>query len=135
MRHRVKGKSLNRSSLHRQALFKNLAVALVTHGRVETTQSKAKILKGHIDKLITKAKQGSLHSRRQLHSVFNRRDITNRLVDHILPQISHRTSGFTKITPLGVRRGDNTMMARIEFVDKITPQLSSSSTKKSISLA
>lgn len=119
MKHRVAGKKLNRSSKHRQALFKNLAKELIEHGAIETTITKAKILKRHIDKHITVAKKGTLHSRRQLQAVFNHKNTTHRLVDIIAPSFSARNSGYTRVIPLGIRRGDDTMMARIEFVDPV----------------
>ncbi len=119
MRHRVTGKQLNRSTKHRKALYKNLNRALISHGRVTTTEAKAKLIKNQIDKLITKAKTGTLHSRRQIQAYFNQKPITNRLVDHLAPSLEARTSGYTRIIKLPSRRGDNASMARIEFVDTI----------------
>lgn len=136
MKHRVTGKRLNRSTKHRKALFKNLAAALIQHGTIETTQTKAKIIKRHIDKHITLAKKGTLHSRRLIQAFFNQKQTTNRLVDVIAPSFSNRTSGYTRITPLGNRRGDDTPMVRIEFVDPIieTEEVKSASKTKSTAI-
>lgn len=119
MHHRIAGKKLNRSTKHRKSLIKNLTAALIMHGKITTTEVKAKIMKNRIDKLITQAKKGNLHSRRLIHAYFNQDKITNRLVDHLAPNMSTRVSGYTKITKLGYRRGDNSSLAQIEFVDHI----------------
>jgi large subunit ribosomal protein L17 len=119
MRHRISGAKLNRDTKHRRALYKNLLTALVVHGSIETTLAKAKAIKPRMDKLITQAKKGQPQHRRQIGRLLNRRAIVNRLVDTIAPQTGSRTSGFTRIVKLGRQRGDNTLKARIEFVDKI----------------
>ncbi|MFC1749923.1 50S ribosomal protein L17 [Pseudomonadota bacterium] len=119
MRHRISTKKFNRSTKHRKAMFKNLLAALITHGEITTTQAKAKSIKPKIDKLITKAKKNSLHSRRLIHSYFNDKQVTNRLVDHLAPNMTTRISGYTRIVKQNNRLGDNTLLARIEFVDKI----------------
>ena len=118
MRHRVKGKKLNRDVKHRRALHKNLITALITHGQIKTTEAKAKSIRSQVDKLMTKAKKGSLHDRRQINSVLNRSKIVNTLVDQIAPK-TKRTSGFTRIVRLGRRSGDDTMMVKLEFVDSV----------------
>jgi len=119
MRHRIAGKKLNRSTKHRKALLRNLAAQLIVHGEITTTTAKAKMVQPKIDKLITTAKKGSLHSRRQIESFFNKKPITNKLVDHLAPNLTSRTSGYTRITKLNRRKGDNTLLAKIELVDKI----------------
>ena len=120
MKHRVAGKKLNRTRNHRQALFKNLIRGLVANGHLTTTIAKAKAVQGHAEKLITKAKDGSLHQRRIIHSFLGENFTTNLLVDVIAPQLKNRTSGFTKITKLGERRGDSSMMVKLEFTDTIS---------------
>lgn len=118
MRHRVAGKKLNRSSKHRKALFKNLAGQLFIHGEITTTEAKAKAIQSKVEKLITKAKEQTLHSRRQIHSVFNSKPVTNRLFDQIAPKLGQRESGFTRIRKVGVRRGDNANMVKLSLVDR-----------------
>jgi len=118
MRHRLKGKKLNRSTKHRRALFKNLISALVEHGEIKTTLAKAKAVKGLVDKLITTAKKGTLHHRRQLASFFGKRQPANKLVEDIAPKLKSRTSGYTRIVRLGRRTGDNAMMAKLELVSQ-----------------
>lgn len=117
MRHHVAGKKLNRDIKHRKALFRNLTASLVEHGSITTTLAKAKAIKPQIDKLITKAKRGQVHDRRQIASFLPKRDFVNTLVMELAPKTGKRTSGFTRITKLGMRRGDNTMMARLELID------------------
>ena len=118
MRHRVSGKKLNRDIKHRRALFKNLITSLIVHGQITTTETKAKVVQGKVDKLFTKAKKGNLHSRRQIDSVLNNTKLTNKLVDELAPK-TKRVSGYTRITRLGRRSGDNAMLTRLEFVDSI----------------
>ena len=133
MRHRVSGRHLGRSSKHRQALFKNLIVSLIDHGRLKTTQAKAKAVKGLTDKLITRAKKGTVHSRRILGSFLHNKKTVNKLVDEIAPKFKNRNSGFTRIVRLGRRRGDDAMMASIELVDsakKVTIKKAVKETKK-----
>ena len=119
MRHRIAGKKLNRTTKHRNALLKNLAAQIIQYGEITTTVTKAKVIQPKIDKLITTAKKGTLHSRRQIESFFNKKPITNKLFDHLAPNLLSRTSGYTRITKLNYRRGDNTLLAKIELVDKI----------------
>lgn len=119
MKHQIAGFKLNRSSSHRQALYKNLLTALITHGAITTTLTKAKAIQGQADSLISTAKKGQLSHRRQLDRVLNQRFLVNRLVDEIAPHTGTRNSGFTRIVKLQNRRGDAALMARLELVDKI----------------
>lgn len=116
MKHRVKGKQLNRNVGTRRALFKNLTLALIEHGKINTTEAKAKAVRSSFEKLITKAKAGTVANRRLIDQVVNHRSAVNRLVDEIAPAIK-RTSGFTRITKLGNRRGDDASMVRLEIID------------------
>lgn len=132
MRHQVKAKHLNRDSNSRKALFKGLVTSLITSGVVHTTEPKAKVIKGLVDKLIHKAQEGSVNTRRILARFFGRRDVVNQLVDKVAPAMNDRSSGFTRIVRIGKRRGDNTMMVKMELVknphiDAPTPQRSGSS--------
>lgn len=118
MRHRVQTKQLGRNTKQRQALFKSLVRELVLHGAITTTQAKAKTVRPIADKLIGKALTNDVNTRRLLHQFFGKRDIVNTLVDRIAPAFTKRTSGFTRITPVGIRRGDNTQMVRLELINK-----------------
>lgn len=116
MKHAVKGKQLNRDSNSRRALFKNLTLALIKHGHIVTTQAKAQSIRSSFDKLVSKAKQNTLHSRRLIDKQLNQRWAVNKLVDEIAPTLK-RTSGFTRITKLGMRRGDAAEMVKMEIID------------------
>lgn len=118
MRHRVRGRKFNRRINHRQALFKNLITALINQEQIRTTEFKAKAVKGLIDKLITRAKQGTVHARRVLGSFLHSKKTVNKLVDDIAPRFKDRLSGYTRIIRLGQRRGDNTMIVNLEFIDQ-----------------
>ena len=118
MKHRQKGKKLGRNIKQRKALFKSLLNNLILKEQVKTTEAKAKAVKPLIDKLITKAKKGSVSYRRQVMAFLSNKKTANHLFDVIAPRTQKRTSGFTRVVRLGQRRGDNTMMAKIEFVDK-----------------
>ena len=118
MRHRVKRKLFNRDSAHRQAMLTNLLSSLVLHGSVTCSLSRAKELKRWADKAIGQAQKNSLHSRRELHKIFGKTDIVNTLVDKIAPAMSDRQTGFTTLKEVGKRRGDNTLMYRVELVKK-----------------
>ncbi len=118
MRHRVASKQLNRDTKHREALVKNMIRALVEHGRIQTTMAKAKVLQRIADKIVTKAKQDSVAARRGLHQVFGKRDVVNTLVDCVAPTFKTRNSGFTRITTIGNRGGDNTLMVELAWVDQ-----------------
>lgn len=116
MKHRVKIKKLNRDTKARKALFKGLVRSLVEKGTIVTTTSKAKEASRIADKLIGKAKTDTLETRRTLHRFFGTRDVVNTLVDRIAPEFTDRISGFTRITKIGVRRGDNSDMAELSLV-------------------
>jgi large subunit ribosomal protein L17 len=129
MRHRIKGKKLNRDGSHRKALRLNLSMALLQHGRIQTTLAKAQFVRGHTEKLITVAKRGladqetkgvaaGVHARRIAASRLNNdRELVQKLFDRIAPQYAERPGGYTRILKLGPRRGDNAEMALIELVD------------------
>ena len=117
MRHKKAGRKLNRNTSQRKALFKNLIQALIVHEEIEVTEAKAKAVKRLIDKLITKAKKGTLHTRRQILAFLPDKKAANKLVDEITPRFSKRISGFTRFIRLGKRRGDNAMMVKMELVE------------------
>lgn len=118
-RHGYKGRKFGRERDQRAALIKGLATALVDHGSIETTLPKAKTVLPYTEKLITKAKKGDLHNRRQVISALNTLSTANKLVDEIAPKLTHRVSGHLRIEKIGYRRGDNSQMARISFVDDL----------------
>ncbi len=118
MRHRVKTKSFHRPKEQREHLFVNLACALIENGRIETTHEKAKVLRSFIEKLITLAKDQTIHSRRILNArLKNHNKAAEKLFKEIAPLYKDRNGGYTRIYKLGNRRGDNAQMAIIELVD------------------
>lgn len=118
-RHRYKGRKLHRERDQREALVKGLADSLVKYETIETTLPKAKELIPYVEKLITKAKKGDLHNRRQVISDLQTLESAHKLVDEIAPALAGRTSGHLRIEKTHTRRGDNTQMARISFVDDL----------------
>lgn len=118
-RHGYKGRKLHRDEAQRKALLRGLAISLIEHDSIETTQPKAKELVPFIEKLITKAKQGDLTARRAVLSALDDLRATNTLVDMIAPQLSGRNSGHVRLERTRLRVGDNAQMARVSFVDTI----------------
>lgn len=118
MRHRVKGRKLNRTTAQRKALFRHLISSLFLKEGIKTTLSKAKAVKGLIDRLITKAKKETLHNQRLIHAFLQNKKATKKLVEEIAPRFKKRASGFTRIVRLGRRRGDAAEMARLELVER-----------------
>ena len=118
-RHGYKGRKFGRERDQRRALLKGLATSLVIHGRIETTLPKAKETLRFTEKLITKAKKGDLHNRRQILAKLGNIENTNKLVDVIAPQLAGRNSGHLRVERTAVRRGDGAEMAILEFVDDI----------------
>lgn len=116
MRHLIAHSHFNRDSNHRKALLKNLVRSLVVDGTVVTTTAKAKELKRLADKIIHQAQTDSLTSRRTLHRFFGRRDVVNTLVERVAPSMSDRPSGYTRISTVGSRRGDNAQLSKISLV-------------------
>jgi large subunit ribosomal protein L17 len=117
MRHARSGKKLGRDSAHRKALYSNLAGALIEHGRIETTEAKAKAVKPFAEKMITLGKRGDLHARRQALAALRSNDIVHRLFDEIGPRFADRPGGYTRIVKLGPRHGDAADMVYLELVD------------------
>lgn len=130
MKHAVKGKQLNRDVSSRRSLFKNLMTSLIEYGKITTTQAKAQAIRSSFDKLVTKAKKSTLHSRRQVDVQLNQRKVVNKLVDEIAPTLK-RTSGYTRIVKLGKRRGDASEMVRMEILDWQPKQVEKKPTKTS----
>lgn len=119
-RHGYKGRKFGREKDQRRALLKGLADSLIIHESIETTLPKAKELRPYAEKLITKAKKGGLHNRRQVISSLQTLESAHKLFDEITPRLSERTSGYLRIERTVSRRGDNAELARISFVDDLT---------------
>ena len=116
MRHRKKGRKLSKTSSHRKALFANQAVALFEHEGILTTLAKSKELRPIAEKLITLAKRGDLHARRQAARTIRDHEVLRKLFDEIGPRYMDRSGGYTRIVKLGPRLGDAAPMAYIELV-------------------
>ena len=116
MRHNKSGRKLGRKTASRKALMSNLASALITHKRIKTTDAKAKELRMYVEPLVTFAKRGDLHARRQVLKKIPRKAIIHELFDSIGPSFSNRDGGYTRITKLGFRDNDRAPMSLIEFV-------------------
>lgn len=131
MRHRIKGKKLNRDSGHRKALRLNLTMALLKNERIQTTQAKAEFIRGNTEKMITIAKRGiakaeaagnvqiAVHAQRIAASRLNNdRELVQKLFNDLAPRYAARPGGYTRIYKLGPRKGDNAEMVLIELVDR-----------------
>ena len=116
MRHKKAGRKLSRKSAHRKALMSNLASALITHKKIKTTDAKAKELRRFIEPLVTFAKRGDLHSRRQVLKRIRHKTIVRELFENIGPHYSTRDGGYTRIIKLGFRDNDCAPVSIIEFV-------------------
>lgn len=121
MRHLNSGRKFSRSSAHRQALFRNLATSFFRHERIETTDEKAKELRGFAEKLITLAKRGDVHARRQAHQDIRDQEVLAKLFSDIAPRYKTRPGGYTRITKSRLRRGDNATLSILELVGSETP--------------
>lgn len=119
-RHSYKGRKFGRERDQRRALLKGLADSLIKYESIETTLPKAKEVVPYTEKLITKAKKGDLHSRRQIVSRLQTVESAHKLIDEISPKLGARNSGYLRIERTTVRRGDNAQLARISFVDDLT---------------
>ena len=118
MRHRVGGRKLQRTSSHRQALFRNMAAALIKHEQITTTLAKAKELRPYVEKLVTLAKRGGLSNRRLAQSRLMDDAQLQKLFDVIGPRYAERNGGYTRVVKAGTRVSDAAPIAIIEFVDR-----------------
>ena len=118
MRHLKKGRQLRRTSEQKLALMRSLAKALIERGAIETTEAKAKELRPFVEKLITKAKTGTLHARRLAVRHIHKRETADKLFREIGPRYAKRPGGYTRILKTGHRKGDGAEMARIELVEE-----------------
>src|SRR5213083_3332772 len=117
MRHQKTRHKLSRSASHRKALLANLCVEVIDHERIKTTEAKAKAVKPEVEKLITLAKRGDLHARRQAMGQLGQdRFIVHKLFEEVAPRYAERPGGYTRIVKLGPRRSDSTEMVFLELV-------------------
>jgi large subunit ribosomal protein L17 len=117
MRHAKAGRALRRTSEQRLALLRGLATSLIEHGAIETTEAKAKELRPFVEKLITKARAGTLHARRLAGRHIQKREAADKLFQDVGPRFATRNGGYTRILKTGHRKGDGAEMARIELVE------------------
>ncbi len=119
-RHGYQGRKFGRKADQRKALVKGLAESLILQESIETTLPKAKEVASYTEKLITKAKKGGLHNRRQVISSLSTLEAAHKLVDDIAPKLAARTSGHLRVEKTSLRRGDATQLAKISFVDDVS---------------
>ena len=119
MNHRIKGRKLSRNSAHRNALFRNLSIALLQHELIKTTLPKAKEIRSFVEKVITLAKTDTLANRRLASSILGNQNIIEKLFKDIGPRVSARNGGYTRILKFGFRTGDKAPMAVMELVDRV----------------
>jgi large subunit ribosomal protein L17 len=119
MRHQRSGKKLGRDSAQRRALYSGLAGALIEHGRIQTTEAKAKAVKPIAEQMITLGRRGDLHARRQALAYLRSQEIVHRLFSDVGPRFVDRPGGYSRIVKLGPRQGDAAEMVYLELVDYV----------------
>lgn len=129
MRHRKSGVKLGRTSSHRKAMFRNMVTSLFKHDGINTTDAKAKELRRWADSMITLAKRGDLHARRQALSVMTEKDVVHKLFEEAPLRYGSISGGYTRITKIGIRPGDTAPMTRVELVGTKAVTGGASSTK------
>jgi large subunit ribosomal protein L17 len=123
VRHQRAGKKLGRDSAHRKALYSNLAGALIEHGRIKTTVTKAKAVKPIAEQMITLGRRGDLHARRQATAFLRSRDVVHKLFAEVAPRFKERPGGYSRIIKIGPRPGDAAEMVYLELVeDEVAPK-------------
>jgi large subunit ribosomal protein L17 len=131
-----KGPRLGGSPAHQKLIVANLATSLFEHGRITTTEAKARVLRPVAERLITKAKKGDLHNRRQVQSTIKDKGVVHTLFEEIAPRFAERPGGYTRITKIGPRKGDNAPMAVIELVtEDYSPRGGSSASRSTVAPA
>lgn len=116
MRHQKAGKKLNRTGSHRNAMFRNMVTSLFEHGRIRTTDAKAKELRRWADRMVTLAKRGDLHARRQALAVMRDKSVVHKLFEEVQARFGNRAGGYTSVVKIGRRRGDAAPISMIELV-------------------
>jgi large subunit ribosomal protein L17 len=119
MRHRRSGRKLGRDASHRKALYSNLAGSLIEHGRIKTTEAKAKSVRPVVEQMITLGRRGDVHARRQALAYLRSQDVVYKLFSDVAPRFADRPGGYTRIVKLGPRQGDSAEMVYLELVDFI----------------
>lgn len=119
MRKRVYGRRLSRDTNERKALFRSMATSLITYGKIDTTEAKAKAVRPWVEKLVTRSKVNTLHSRRRLLGEIPSPLIVEKLVSTLGPLFATRPGGYTRIVKMGPRMGDSAPMVRLEFVEDV----------------
>jgi large subunit ribosomal protein L17 len=118
MKHRIVGRRLDRTTEHRTAMLKNMVTSLLRHEKIVTTTPKAKELKRYVDKVITLAKRGTPHARRQANVEVRDVEVLNKLFETIGPRFAERSGGYSRIIRVGRRAGDNAEMSVVELVER-----------------
>ena len=118
MRHKIRGRKLNRTSSHRKAMFVNMTASLLRHEQIKTTKPKAKDLRSFAEKMITLGKRGDLHARRKAMSFLQDKAVVSKLFDTLAERYKDRQGGYTRVLAAGFRYGDSAPMAVIELVDR-----------------
>ncbi len=118
MRHRVAGRKLSRHTKHRELMFRNMLVSLLTHERIKTTLAKAKELRGLADRMITLGKKGTLHARRRAFAILRDESVVKKLFDDIAPRFKERAGGYTRVYRMGWRPGDAAPVSLVELVTR-----------------
>jgi large subunit ribosomal protein L17 len=119
MRHRKSGRKLGRDAAQRRALYSNLACALIEHGRIKTTEAKAKEVRPIVEEMITLGKRGDLAAHRQAVAFLRSKEVAHRLFSEIAPRFADRPGGYTRILKIGPRQGDAALMVYLELVDYV----------------
>jgi large subunit ribosomal protein L17 len=119
VRHRKAGRKLGRDPAHRKALYANLAVALIEHGRIKTTEAKAKEVRPIVEEMITLGKRGDVAAQRQAVAFLRSKGAANKLFADVAPRFADRQGGYTRIVKIGPRQGDAAAMAYLELVDYV----------------
>jgi large subunit ribosomal protein L17 len=127
LRHQKAGRKLGRDSAHRKALYANLAVALIEHGRIKTTVAKAKEVRPVAEQMITLGKRGDVAAHRQAVAFLRSKPVAHKLFAEIAPRFADRPGGYTRIVKLGPRQGDAAEMAYLELVDYVPARVPASS--------
>lgn len=118
MRHRKSGLKLNRTSSHRKAMFRNMVTSLFKHERIRTTDTKAKELRRWADQIITLAKRGDLHARRQALAIVREKNVVHKLFEEAADRFGDMSGGYTRVVKIGTRPGDAAPISMIELVSK-----------------
>ena len=119
MRHHRSGRKLGRDAAHRRALYANLASALIEHGRIRTTEAKAKEVRPIVEQMITLGKRGDLAAQRQAVAFLRSKTVAHKLFAEVAPRFTDRPGGYTRVVKLGPRQGDSAPMAYLELVDHV----------------